>query len=399
MLLGQRIMFGVCDGDIVLSALEGADIVHFILPFALSVGVRDIAHQMSIPCVASFACIPEDVLSKTRPRLRFIKNRLYRRWQKRFYRRINDTHCPSAWIADRLRAHGYTSALHVIGNASAADMDEMTALYDRIIATHHGQESDTAAHKIHLPQTLSLKLDEHYAFVNRNVLFVIFSCLFKYAIIYPIFFTATKLILGYKAKGRHNLRQIKNGAITVSNHVHILDAPMLTFSLFPRQPVITSIKGNFETPGVSFLVRTLGAAPIPETPKALGAFMRAMGNELGRGRVVHFYPEASLWPGHTELRPFKNGAFHLAVTTGKPIVPMVVKPREPYGLLGLIKKKPCITIEIGAPITVPQSGTKRQRIDAMRNTVHGAMAAMLGSDSSTAHGYETEAETESAAAQ
>lgn len=390
-LLKKQLSFGKCDERVVRKALEGADIVHFITPFSLSVGVRKIAIDMGLACVASFSCIPEDVLS-ARPRLKFATNYLYRRWHRRFYKHITDIHCLTYETARQLKMQGYIPVLHIIGNGhsepylsrseqysqqlqATVDADEMSAFYKVIIAK---QLQDTDAHKIHLPQTLSFKLNEHYAFVNRKPWFLAFSFLFKYLIIYPIFYTITALFLGFRTKGRANLQAARSGAITVSNHVHMLDGPMLTFSLFPRQPVISSIKGNFETPGVAFLVRVLGVVPIPETPKALGAFMRAMTAELNRNRIVHFYPEASLWPGHTALRPFKNGAFHLAVTSGKPILPMVVKPRTPTGLYKLFKKKPCITVQIGEPIAVPSAGSKRARIETMKDNVHAAMEAMLG---------------------
>ncbi len=392
MLLKKRLSFGKCDEIVVRKALEGADIVHFITPFRLSAGVRKIAQDMGIPCVASFACTPEDLLC-CRPRLLFAANYLYRRWHNRFYKHITDIHCLTDTTNQRLQAQGYIGELHTIGNGSnesylslredyaqksiaSVDAVEMIVLYKTVIAK---QLQNTDAHKIHLPQTLSLKLDENYAFVNRKLWFLIPAFLFKYLIVYPIFYTVTALLLGFRAIGRRNLKAARSGAVTVSNHVHMLDAPMLTFSLFPRQPVISSIKGNFETPGIAFLVRILGAVPIPLTPKALAAFMRAMTSELNRNRIVHFYPEASLWPGHTELRPFKNGAFHLAVISGKPVIPMVVKPRTPSGLYKLFKKKPCITVQIGQAIAPPTLGSNRERIETLKQNVHAAMEAMLGS--------------------
>ena len=259
-------------------------------------------------------------------------------------------------------------------------IDQMIYLYDQIIAEKVNNEkhaNDPDAHQIHLPQTLSFHIGENYRFVNRNVFFLVFAFLFKFLLIYPIFYIVTKLMLGYRSEGRKNLRLIKRGAITVSNHVHILDAPMLNFTLFPKQPAMTSIKGNFETPGVSFLVRILGAVPIPETPKALRAFMTAMRSELSRKRIVHFYPEAALWPGYNDLRPFKNGAFHLAVKACVPVVPMVVKQRDPGRFLKHFKKKPCISIVLGKPVEVPREGTEKERMKKLKDTVYAVMHEML----------------------
>lgn len=261
-------------------------------------------------------------------------------------------------------------------------IEQMEHLYDQIITEKAYREKhahDTDAHQIHLAQTLSCQVGEDYRFVNRNVFFLIFAFIFKYVVMYPAFYIILKLSVGYTSQGRKNLRLLKGGAVSVSNHVHTLDAPMLNFALFPRQPVMTSLKGNFETPGVSFLVSTLGATPIPETPKALRAFMAAMKAELCRGRLVHFYPEAALWPGFNELRPFKNGAFHLAVESGLPVLPLVLKQRPPRGLWRLLKKKPCITIVIGKPVPIPAGATAKEQMERLRDTVHAAMQEMLGS--------------------
>lgn len=237
----------------------------------------------------------------------------------------------------------------------------------------------TDAHKIHLPQTQEFEISEDYEYINRNVFFVVFSLLFRYLIIFPIFYPITKIILGFKAEGLENLKELQGGAVSVSNHAHILDAPMITFSLFPRQPSITSIKGNFQTPGVSFLVKVLGAVPIPEKPKALMNFFSAMQAEAQRGRIVHFYPESSLWPGHTELRPFKKGAFYLAVNADAPVLPMVIKQRKPKGLFKLLKKKPCISVVIDSPIRPDNKLNKKQRVIDLRQRTHDVMKAMLES--------------------
>ncbi len=237
----------------------------------------------------------------------------------------------------------------------------------------------TDAHKIHLPQTQEFEISENYKYINRNVFFVVFSFLFRYLIIFPIFYPITKIILGFKVQGHKNLKKLNSGAVSVSNHAHILDAPMLTFSLFPRQPSMTSIKGNFQTPGVSFLVKVLGAVPIPEKPKALMKFFSAMQAETQRGRIVHFYPEASLWPGHTQLRPFKKGAFYLAVNADVPVLPMVIKQRAPKGFFKLFKKKPSISVIIGSPLIPDKDLDEKQRLEDLRQRTHEAMKAMLES--------------------
>jgi 1-acyl-sn-glycerol-3-phosphate acyltransferase len=233
------------------------------------------------------------------------------------------------------------------------------------------------SHKTHLPQTQKFEIGKDYKYISNNPFFLFFSFLFKYLIIYPVFFTITKVVLGYKVVGRSNIKKLDGGTVTVSNHVHVLDAPMISFSLFPKQPRITSIKGNFQTPGVSFLVKVLGAVPIPETPNELKEFFDAMTKEVNRGGIVHFYPEAALWPGFTEIRPFKKGAFHLAASADVQVLPMLIKQREPKGVFRLYKKKPCITVIIGEPIKANKDLSSKQSVLDIRQRTHDAITKLL----------------------
>lgn len=358
-----RLSVGVFDDAQMRDAMGGADIVHFVLPHRLCIRALKAADALGIPTVASYPSAAAQGMLITR----------LGRLRKPFYRHVQHIHCPTEQDAQEMRRTNTGVAIHVADGAQG-----LGDLYLRILAQKALSTADD--HKIHLKQTKTLHLTEDYTFVNHSPLFLALSWLFKIAVIYPVFLTLTRVALGFRARGRRNLRAARNGAVTVSNHVHMFDAPMLNFAMFPRQPVMTSMKGNFETPGIRFLVRILGATPIPETPKALGAFMRAMGAELDRGRLVHFYPEAALWPGHTELRPFKNGAFHLAVTSGKPVLPLIVKPRPATGIWRLYKKKPCITIVIGRPVAVPESGSRRQRIETLKARVFAEMETMLVGD-------------------
>jgi 1-acyl-sn-glycerol-3-phosphate acyltransferase len=159
---------------------------------------------------------------------------------------------------------------------------------------------------------------------------------------------------------------------------------MIACSLFPRKPLFASLKSNFEIPFIRWLVRLLGGVPIPESPKALHAFMEAMRQQLQKGRIVHFYPEASLWPRYEELRPFKNGAFHLAVKSDVPIVPMVFTFREPGSLVKKLHKKQLVTLTIGKPEYPSKQGTDRTKILEMRQAVECSMESMLAAKKKTA---------------
>ncbi len=237
--------------------------------------------------------------------------------------------------------------------------------------------NDPHAHKIHMPTPYTYHVDENFKFVNKNIFFRIGSNLLFYLVAIPVLDILSVLWFGLKIHGRRNLRYIKGGAVTVTNHVHVLDSPMVACTLFPKKAHMASLKSNFEIPVIRWLVRMLGGIPIPETPKALNAFMESMRAELEQGKLVHFYPEASLWPWHDELRPFKNGAFNLAIRSDVPIVPMVFRFREAWWPFKLLRKKPLITLEVGSPIFPEEKGSDKQRIIMLKDKTHEYMEEML----------------------
>ena len=238
-------------------------------------------------------------------------------------------------------------------------------------------KDDPSAHKIHMPTPFVYNVDENFVFVNRNIFFRLSSTILFYIIAIPLLKILSILWFGLRIKGEKNLGYLKSGAITVANHMHALDSPMIACSLFPRKAHMATLKSNFEIPIIRWLVRMLGGVPIPETPKALYSFMESMREELDKGRIVHFYPEASLWPWHSELRPFKNGAFNLAVRSSVPVVPMVFKFRDAKWPISMIRKKPLITLEVGSPIYPHEEGTNKQRIIMLRDKTHEYMVGML----------------------
>ena len=115
----------------------------------------------------------------------------------------------------------------------------------------------------------------------------------------------------------------------------------------------TTLEGSFKIPFVRKLIKYLGAMPIPEGRKNKEYFMKAIDQLLQEGKLVHFYPEASLMPYHTRIRNFKNGAFDFAIRNQVPIIPMVITFRNPKGIRKFFKKKKDVTLTILDP-TYPE---------------------------------------------
>ena len=113
--------------------------------------------------------------------------------------------------------------------------------------------------------------------------------------------------------------------------------------------------------------------------------MNTMREELQKGRIVHFYPEASLWPWYQQLRPFKDGAFHLAVKSNVPVLPMVIKFRKPWWPISSLRKKPLVTLIIGKPEYPDARKSEKERIEGMREAVANTMEKMLAGEQKAKH--------------
>lgn len=118
----QQIRFGKPVESVFREAFEGADVVHFYLPFQLEKKGRKIAKEMGIPCTAAFHLQPENITYNCGlKRSRLVPRWIYSWFRRKFYKYFDHIHCPSVFIADQLRKHKYKAKLHVISNGVAAD--------------------------------------------------------------------------------------------------------------------------------------------------------------------------------------------------------------------------------------------------------------------------------------
>ncbi len=124
----QGFAFAAPVRSIIEEAVAWADIVHFMMPFLLSVEARKIAAGMGKPCTAAFHIQPENLISSVGLKnAGMINDFLYRIAKNLFYNKFTHIHCPSQFIAGELRKRGYTAGLHVISNGILPDFHYIKA--------------------------------------------------------------------------------------------------------------------------------------------------------------------------------------------------------------------------------------------------------------------------------
>ena len=187
-------------------------------------------------------------------------------------------------------------------------------------------------------EPLKFDIGLNYKYVKNNIFFKLISNLFYYIIVAPIIFLISNIIFGLKIEGKENLKNIKTGAISVSNHVQYIDCAMLGLAWFPRRIYYTAKTDGFKMP---------------------------------------FYPEASLWPYYNKLRNFKNGAFKIASKNNVPIIPFVFSFRKPTGILKLFKSKPCLILSVLPPVYPKQNLAFNERYLDLKENVYKKMSEKI----------------------
>ena len=155
--------------------------------------------------------------------------------------------------------------------------------------------------------------------------------------------------------------------VVVSNHQSQADIPLIAH--LPWEMKWVAKRELFRTPVVGWLMKLAGDIPVDRSDPRSGAFMlrRAQG-VLARKCSVMFFPEGTRSPDGLVSR-FNDGAFHLAITAGVPVLPVAIE-----GSRDCLPKKswrfgspPTINVKVLPPVEtsglgVADVGTLRDRV-------------------------------------
>ena len=200
-----------------------------------------------------------------------------------------------------------------------------------------------------------------------------------------IVFPICPIYMGLRIKGRNNLKKYKNelsnGAITVSNHIHMWDYIAVLKALRPRKSHVLVWAPNVRGESGP-LVRLVGGIPIPDGN--LGgkvACNKAIEQYLNNGGFLQIYAEGSMWECYPYIRPFHTGAASLACRLNKPILPIGFSFRKPSWIRRhIFKQEVAITLTVGEPLFKDENLPEgEQRIDLTKR-VHNAVCLLSDVD-------------------
>ena len=227
---------------------------------------------------------------------------------------------------------------------------------------------------IHLYEPLEFNIDENYQYIKKGKVFSFFSNLLYYGIAFPILTILNKIVYDLKIEGKENIKNLQTGAISVSNHVLILDCTMIGLSFGLKKVYFTTREGSFKIPFIRKLIKLLRAIPISSNISHKEEFIKELDKAIQEGKIIHFYPEQALWPYYEKIRNFKNGAFNFAIRNNVPVIPIVITFRAPKGIRKLFKRKKDVTVKILEPIKYTEEiENSREAIQKLKEKVHEIM--------------------------
>lgn len=142
----NEMVFAKPDEDVMRKVFANQDVIHFYMPFNLARKGVKIAEEMHIPHTTAFHVQPENITYAVGLGTNHkINDKIYTYFRS-YYNKFRHIHCPSNFIANQLKEHGYTAKLHVISNGVDEDFkfnrkEKPEELKDKIIITMVGRYS------------------------------------------------------------------------------------------------------------------------------------------------------------------------------------------------------------------------------------------------------------------
>ncbi|MBP5774691.1 MAG: 1-acyl-sn-glycerol-3-phosphate acyltransferase [Clostridiales bacterium] len=244
-------------------------------------------------------------------------------------------------------------------------------------------ETDKHYLKVHMDR--GYVFDTKYPYIDRSKWFLFKQGVVRF-LLNAFVFRIAAIRLGLKIEGRENIRKhkdvLKNGVVSIANHVHMWDYIAVMTAIRPFRSNLLAWAPNVNGENGT-LIRMVGGIPIPEkNTAATKTYLKVMRDLLqNRHGWLHIYAEGSMWEYYRPIRPFKRGAAHIACDSDKPILPLGFSYREP----GWIRKHifgqiATFTLHVGEPLFPDKELNAKEREKDLLIRSHDAVCRLVGID-------------------
>lgn len=181
----------------------------------------------------------------------------------------------------------------------------------------------------------------------------------------------------FSVRGLENLPA--GTCLAVSNHASYLDGPLLTAAL-PERFTFVVQHGAATWPWVGWVIRRMGVTFVNREQSRQGARQtRELIRRIEGGQSLAVFAEGG-FVAEPGLRPFRKGAFVMAVHAGVPVVPVAIRgTRQLFGQGQRLPRWSRVAIEVFPPIAAnTDHEDHRHAVAELRDAVRAVVARNCG---------------------
>lgn len=162
------------------------------------------------------------------------------------------------------------------------------------------------------------KLPDNYKYTNNGFLPKLRRLFLYHGIVKLLALLYNRRV---KFIGKEKMKGYKHrGAFLYGNHTsRFSDAINPTCLAFPRSADVIVGADAMSIKGLGWILKTIGALPIPEGFHAMLRFNSAIEQAIEKKHCVAIYPEAHIWRYYTKIRPFPATSFAYPVRLNSPV--------------------------------------------------------------------------------
>jgi 1-acyl-sn-glycerol-3-phosphate acyltransferase len=182
--------------------------------------------------------------------------------------------------------------------------------------------------------------------------------------------------------GRKNIPRC-GPVIFVSNHIELVDSPLLWISL-GRRVYFMAKEEVFHPAIIGYFMRSFGAFPVRKGRQDRKALLKAQ-QLLAEGKALTIYPEG-MRSQNQKVKLAFHGAALIASRSRVPVIPIGIYGTEKIRGIGWIWNRPQISLNIGKPFTLPPIEGRPTKYELTRLT-DDIMDHITGILPAEYHGY------------
>jgi len=174
----------------------------------------------------------------------------------------------------------------------------------------------------------------------------------------------------------------KQGCVLVSNHVHIIDPPLLAASSPTRRLRTMAKQELFSLPLIGWIFTAYGAYSVKRNGRDLKALRESL-RLISTGEAILLFVEGTR-SGGGPLQTGHGGAALIALKSGKPVIPVSIQGSNvkfPHIFFQwIVRKRPNIVVRFGPPVNLQGIQADTNGVSEATDQIMYAIADLLPSD-------------------